>query len=148
MLGRWLPVVVVAVAVAAAGCGFVPQEPAHAIDFDGTVERSDGTFRMDGQVEVDAGAAPTRNFTDVSVVLYGAPGEVLERVHLGTMSTDSSVAPKRRPIDVVRDLSPEYVVVESPDFWDGGRTAVVAFRWNGERYEEYRVESRDERFDG
>lgn len=152
MTRSWLPVIVVAVTAVTAGCAYVPQAPAHEIHFDGSVERTDNTFRMDGQVDVDSGATPTLNFSVVSVVLYESPGDPADTVRLGAMSTDSSAAPSLRPVNITRNATPEYVLVESPDFWaDGGLVdgleAVVAFHWNGDEYERYWVESRDDRFD-
>lgn len=152
MIWDWFPVVIVTLAVVTAGCAYVPQKSGHEIDFDGTVERSDDSFQIDGQVEVDSGTGPTRNFSRVSVVLYETPGSVSERIRLGEMSTDSSVAPKRRPVNISRNTTPEYVLIESPDFWEDNRLVdgldgVMAFRWNGDKYERYWVETKDERFD-
>lgn len=148
MTTHWLLAVVVTLSLVTAGCAYVPQKGSHEIDFAGTVEQKNGSFQMVGEVRVISGAAQTRNYSAVSVVLYESPGTVAERIRLGKMSTDSSVAPTQRPINLTRELTPEYVLIESLDFWDDDELdAVIAFRWTGEEYEMYFVDSKDERFD-
>lgn len=127
-----------------AGCTF-PSQSHHEIHFDGPVERVEGSFHMQGQVDISLGAAPHRNFTDVQVVLYDQDQCVQNRVALGDMSTDPSVAPRQRAVNITTDDLPTYVLIESPDFWEGN-LPVVAYRWTGERYERYFINNEREKF--
>lgn len=126
------------------GCTY-PAISHHEIDFDGTVERVDGSFRMDGQVEVDIGTAPPQNFSDVSVVLYDSNQAMIKEVPVGPMSTNSSISPSTRSVNITSNTPPTFVVVESPDFWrDDLRT--IAFHWTGDGYDRYFIGSDEEKF--
>lgn len=126
------------------GCTY-PAISHHEIDFDGTVERVDGTFRMDGQVEVDIGTAPPQNFSDVAVVLYDSNRSAITEVPLGPMSTNSSISPSRKSVNITSDTQPTFVVVESPDFWQDD-LQTIAYHWTGDRYDRYFIGSDEEKF--
>lgn len=100
---------------------------------------------MQGHVEVGVTAAPMRNFTDVSVVLYTKNGSVIKRVKLGAMSTDPDHHPFRQPVNITTAQQPTYVLIESLDFWQGD-VSVTAFRWTGDRYTDYWIEGEGGRF--
>lgn len=137
---------IVVLIVASAGCVYVPDKTYHSVDYDRTIERVDGELRMDGRVEIDSGAAPPRTFRDVTLVFYESPDQVVDRVYLGDMSSNRSVAPKRRPINLTVEPAPKYIYIESPNFWTEKPRYVDAFRWNGNEYEKYAIESEDEKF--
>lgn len=136
--------VAIVVLVLVVGCTY-PTQSHHEVHFDGSVERVNGSFQMQGQVDISVGAAPTRTFTDVRVILYGQNETIVEQMPLGTMSTNASIAPRQRQVNITADRLPKYVLIESPDFWDGN-LPVVAYRWTGERYKTYFVNEPDERF--
>lgn len=141
----WLPGAVLCVLLlSSTGCTY-PAISHHEIDYDGTVERIDGTFRMDGQVEVDIGTAPPQNFSDVAVVLYDRDRTELEAVSLGPIATDASVSPKTRQVNITHDTPPAFIVVESPDFWQGN-LQTIAFHRTDDGYERYFIGSEDEKF--
>lgn len=142
---RYPPVLVGVIGIVLlAGCTY-PSTSDHDIDFDGTVERSDGTFQMLGQVEVDPGTAPDRNFGDVRIVLYDDNQTVILEEQLGPMSTDSSIHPSRRAVNITSDVLPTYVIIESPDLWEGN-LPVDAFRWEDDGYTRYPINSEAEKF--
>lgn len=121
----------------------------HSVRFDGTVAVSGGEFVMDGRVFVSGGTAPAQHYSDVSVGLYDADREVLDRVVLGNMSAFGD-APGERRVNISREFRPAYVVIESPGFWrDGCRVSVVAFGWDGSRglYDSYWVTDASEKFE-
>lgn len=128
-----------------AGCAYLPSAGSISIDYDGAPERTAEGFRMQGHVEVDGTAGPTRNFTDVAVVLYDRNRSVIKRVELGTMSTDPDHYPYRRPVNITTTQAPVYILIESPDFWQEG-VSTIGFRWTGDRYERDYVDSREEIF--
>jgi hypothetical protein len=105
----------------------------YEVDFDGEPERTADGFRMQGEVEVDSTTAPTRNFTDVTVVLYDENRSVIERVPLGTMSTDSEYYPERRSVNIITTKQPTYVRIESPEFEEGD-IDVEGYQWTGSYY--------------
>jgi hypothetical protein len=115
-----------------AGCTY-PTAGSYGVDFDGVPERTVEGFRMQGQVAVDPTTAPTRNFTDVTIVLYDQNWSVIERVPLGPMSTDSEYYPERRSVNITTAQQPAYVRIESPEFEEGD-VAVEGYRWTGSYY--------------
>lgn len=110
----------------------------HSVYFSGTVEAEDGQFIMDGNVSVGIGAAPDATFDSVTVVLYDENKEEIRRVPVGELST--TPPPLTQPINITADRIPEYVVIESPDFWTSDATlSIIAYErpGDGSRYKKY-----------
>lgn len=119
----------------------------HDVDFDGTIEVEQERFVMDGNVSVGIGAAPDATFQDVTVVLYDENKEEIRRVPVGKLST--TPPPLTQRINITTDRIPEYVVIESPDFWEADTTVYVSGYerpGDGGRYEDYSRASASEKF--
>jgi hypothetical protein len=119
----------------------------HDVDFDGTIEVVDDRFIMDGNVSLGQGAAPDAMFENVTVVLYDKNKEEISRVPVGKLST--TPPPLTQRINITTDRIPEYVVIESPDFWQSDTTVYVnGYKRPGDggRYEDYSRANADEKF--
>lgn len=131
------------VSIAMAGCTY-PAASENTVEFDGTVERVDGQFRMSGDIRIEGTNA--RTLDDVAVVLYDENQTVIDRIRLGSLSSGSdSPHPDSLPVNITTDRPPTYVLVESPDLRADGVPS-EAFRWNGEQYTNYWIESEGDRF--
>ncbi|MFC7046958.1 hypothetical protein ACFQH6_17515 [Halobacteriaceae archaeon GCM10025711] len=147
MLRRVLPAVVVVLVVTTAGCAYVPESETAEVDYRGTIEYANGTFHMDGEVYTYPGTHPPSNYSDVRVTLYDANQSVIRSVPLGSMSIRGQ-APKTRSVNITTSTRPQYVVIESPDFWPDSALAVTAYTWNDalDKYSIYYIETPDQKF--
>lgn len=129
-----------------AGCGLLPERGSYEVDFDGAPERTTDRFQMHGEVEIDSTTATERNFSDVSIVLYDQNESLIGRVPVGTLSTTPEHYPVGSSVNITDDHPPTYILIESPNFWNGD-VAVTAYRWTGNQYEEAHIESEAELFE-
>lgn len=122
-------VIVLVLLLIGAGCARVTLPPGHEIDFDGQVFMTEQEFHMRGQLEVDRGAAPDRNFSDVRIVLYDDAEHEISSHRIGSLSVNPDHGPTKQAVNISSRRIPTYVLVESPDFWEQGvHISVVAFR--------------------
>lgn len=129
-----------------AGC--TGQQEQHAVAFGGAINHTNGTFTMNGELQVVGGTAAPQTYPNVTVVLYAANKTWLDAVPVGTMSAYGDT-PMSRTINITRPYQPAYVVFESPGFWRDSRTVPVdAYHWDRSMgaYESYSVSDSDEKF--
>lgn len=130
MTAKGWAVVGVLALVVTTGCA-VQSEPRNDLSFSGTATVENGTFHLEGELELGRGAGSDQNYSDISVVLYDGNRSEIESVEVGRMSTNPGWGTTRRPITVTSGTVPTYVVVESPDFWKEGEIEVVALWIHG-----------------
>lgn len=111
----------------------------HTVNFGaGTMSVENGTFYMNGNVSVGTGAQPDIQLSNVSIVLYTEDGEIIKTVQLEPLSTDPDVAPLARHISIESKRPPEYVLIESPEFWNSNaKIQVYGYQRTENEYEEY-----------
>lgn len=134
------------VAVATSGCATYPSEPTHQVHFDGEFARFDGEFSMNGTVNFYLGSAGNRTVSNLSVVLYDAGQQRITSVELGNISVNGTQGPFHRPVRLETETLPAYVIIESPDAWGMDDVHTTGYAWDGTKYAEYAVTSRDNRF--
>jgi hypothetical protein len=108
---------------------------------------TDPNETVTGDVSLGQGAAPDAMFENVTVVLYDKNKEEISRVPVGKLST--TPPPLTQRINITTDRIPEYVVIESPDFWQSETTVYVnGYKRPGDggRYEDYSRANGDEKF--
>ena len=128
-----------------AGCSTSPSS--HSVYFSGTIETEEDQFVMDGNISLSIGATPDATFEEVTVALYDENKEEIRRVGVGELATNR--APHAQRINITTDQIPEYVVIESPDFWTSDTTVYVnGYKRPGDggRYEDYSRANGDEKF--
>lgn len=119
----------------------------HSVYFSGTTEVEEDQFVMDGNVSLSIGAAPDATFEEVTVALYDENKEEIRRVNVGELTTNR--APHAQRINITTHRIPEYVVIESPDFWQSDATVYVnGYKRpeDGGRYEDYSRANAEEKF--
>lgn len=92
------------------GCSLFGQP--EVINYVGEMETADEQFRMDGDlVNSSPGDAPT--FRNVTVYLYTENGTMIESKRIGSLQRRTNVSLRSHTV-------PEYVIFNSPDFWEAG----------------------------
>jgi hypothetical protein len=128
-----------------AGCSTSPSS--HSVIFSGTIEAEEEQFVMDGNISLSIGATPDATFEEVTVALYDENKEEIRRVNVGELATNRP--PHEQRINITTDQIPEYVVIESSDFWQSDTTVYVnGYKRPGDegRYEDYSRANADEKF--
>ena len=126
-----------------AGCTY-PSAGRNSVDFSGSVERTDGQFRMAGELRIDG--TNSRDMDGVTVVLYGKNQSVLQKVPIGSLSSHSEGKyPTALSVNITTEQAPTYVIIESPTI-NSGEVPSEAFYWDGDRYTEYRAFNGGARF--
>lgn len=106
-----------------------------------------GVFYLQGGVSVGVGAQPDVNFSDISIVLYSSNKEVIRSVEIGRLSTNPEYAPLERRVNITTKQVPEYVLIESPEFWGGkANIEVYAYQRTSDGYEEYFRSKKSQKF--
>lgn len=126
---RIVAVVLTTVSMVTAGCFYVPQGDAVSISVYGQGEGTDSgvalnpisisgsEFRMKGYLSVGGGAADRSRYRTISVRLYSKSGDLLCVEHVGDWNVT-----RTKNVSISRQQIPHYVVVYSPDFWNGPMT--------------------------
>jgi len=126
---------------ALAGCGTVPAGEEVTILYDGSVNASNGTFHMQGDLIAGGGIPDYEVYHDVSVQLYANDGTKLCSTSVGTVRADAG----RHNVSVTAAIVPKYAVITSPDFWHGKMVVNYFEREpNGRKYEKRYAPSREE----
>jgi len=129
--------VIIALSVAGllllSGCGILGNT--EIIGIDGEFNTSDSTFYLNGEV-VNSSPGDPPAFQNVTVYLYAQNETLLESQSAGTLRY-------RANFSIRSDTLPEYVIVDSPEFWEYGSAldgiSVKYYRLTEENY--YTVES-------
>jgi len=94
-------------------------------------------FRMEGQVIDSAG--PTKTFENLTIYLYSSEGDIITQKQLGTYSGNSE------PFSIQTGTVPEYIIIDSPTFWELDADVVYYERSEAEGgYASTTIGSRDE----
>jgi len=106
-----------------------------------------GEFRLDGNVSIGIGAQPDANFSEVRVVLYSAEGTVIESHEVGRLSTNPDSGPLKRRVNITAGEIPEYVLIQSPEFWSSSvNIEVLAYQRTSDGYKEYHRARKSQKF--
>lgn len=96
-----------------AGC-FIETGPGGRIRHDGSIEIAEGTFSMTGEIVV-TGDFEKSVYEDISILFYTPREEMLHTESVESLGRDI----QRRSISIELRTIPEYIIFDSPDFWDG-----------------------------
>lgn len=131
-----------------AGCATYPGTSVHQADFQGTIERTDQGFRMNGTVMIDRGSSSDHNFSHVTVTLYSADKTAYRRIDLGNLTSQPNWGPNRKQVNITSGRQPKYVVIESPGLYEAENVRLKGFVWNGTKgyYTSYIMGSKSDRF--
>lgn len=122
--------------VSLSGCSFGNPSYNGQINFIGELGIENGVFVMEGEI-VNSGSS-TDTFDDVAVYLYEESGEQIERVDIGELSGSLSISISSQQI-------PEYIILDSPDFWDTPKVVVDYYTRSGSgNYDEHVATDRSE----
>lgn len=144
---KFLPIMIVTLTVVMAGCVFVPSSNYHQIYFTGEMGAENSTFRMVGEVGVQSGAAPEGVYRNVEIVLYSDDYQAIRSIGLGDLGTSEATVPLSQEVNVTSEQVPQYVLIESPDFWtEEGELQVDAYRRQGSDYKLYTRTEPDQKF--
>lgn len=94
-----------------AGCPGAEPGPGSSVTFSGEFNVSDEGFVMDGQIVEEPGAAGLHEFHDVAVYLYTEDGTLIANEPVGTLDVRANVS-------ITSEQVPQYVVLDSPEFWE------------------------------
>jgi hypothetical protein len=114
MIKRSVLLSMLVVSSLSSGCYVEPGEGA-SIEFDGQVNRSADAFTMRGEVLLGGGSPTQEAYEDIHLEFYTKNGSLIQKVSLGTLHNKS----KRLTVSVSLSTVPYYVIVDSPDIWDG-----------------------------
>lgn len=135
-----LVAVLLAVCLTTAGCTY-PSTSENSLQFDGTVERVDGQFRMTGEIRITGTDA--RDIDTVRIVLYDDNRTAMKTFEYGPLSSRSGGEyPSNHSVNITTDSLPAYVVTETSD----ANIPSEAFHWKGGQYTEYWAEGDEGRF--
>lgn len=98
--------------ITTAGCSY-PSGDSIEINFYGSANVSDSTFRLDGELALEGGIPDKNSCIDVRVFLYDEDGTEICSEPLGNMSVSDGVL----NVSVESELNPHYVIFHSADFW-------------------------------
>jgi hypothetical protein len=117
-------VVVLLILVVLTGCGRLEQYPPQGAEsniyYDGSINAESDGLRMSGRFYVDSPSQPPiTKFDNTVLYFFSESGEQLSAEPLGTFN--SSIE-----IEISINSTPEYVILNSPDFW-GNETVTVPY---------------------
>lgn len=95
-----------------AGCTY-PSGDSIELNFYGSVNESDSTFRVDGELALEGGIPDKDVYTNVRVFLYRKDGTEICSKPLGNLNVSEGVL----DVSVGSQLKPHFVVFDSADFW-------------------------------
>lgn len=124
-----------------AGCGTVPSGEEVQVTFLGSIDASNGTFQMDGELSTGGGIPDREVYRSVTIQLYANDGSRLCGVTVGELTASHG----QRNVSIEASTIPKCVVITSPDFLQGKMRANYFQREadkNG--YERQPVYSREE----
>jgi len=98
-----------------AGCGTVPRGEVVQVTYLGSINASNGTFQMNGELSTGGGVPDREVYRNVTVQLYTNDGTRLCGVTVGDLTANHG----QRNVSVEASTLPEFVVITSPDFWHG-----------------------------
>jgi hypothetical protein len=124
-MSRVLPSIALASLVVLSGCVFVEtvQQPEAAIDFNGTINTTGEEIQIDGQIRDEFDFTAEHTYRDVVVCVYDGNETLLHKTPPRDMGPSSS----RINVSITVDTVPEFVVVNSTDFWRDDRDVEVAY---------------------
>jgi len=106
-------------AIALSGCLVGSSGYNGQITYRGDITIRNNTFVMDGAL-VNGGVRNTE-FNNVRIYLYYTNGTQINMIRVGTLKGGVNVS-------VRSDKIPEYVIVDSPDFWNTQKVSVEYFK--------------------
>ena len=108
------------------GAGCVRTYPGEGIvvSYYGSFNSSDSGFVMDGQLRSGGGVSERSTYQDVTICLYTEDGDLIHAERLGEWDL------KPRNISIMTTCVPEFIVIDSPDFWDSENTIEYYTRRN------------------
>lgn len=124
-MGRPLSTGIVVLALLTGGCiGFIDYPPYVEVSFDGTMQATNGSFDMSGQILVSGiyPEDPPEAFHDVAVSLYGPTEDRLCTREVGTLTVDGSAEERRENVSLSWPRIPSVVRITGADFWSQGGT--------------------------
>lgn len=123
------------------GCVLPRTEPGYGVDigFSGDIERQSGAFEMNGSLTVGGGNAKLDAYRNVSVFLYSNDTTLIGEEEIGVLEG-------RTAVDIRSQRQPQYVIINSPDFWEEPQIEVDYYVWSDEhqKYGIHEASSRDE----
>lgn len=121
-----------------AGCPGVEPGPGSSVTFNGQLNVTDGTFRMDGEITEAAGTGGFHRFENVTVYLYTEDGERIVAEHVGLLDARANVS-------ITSERIPHYVIIDSPGFWETRNVDVDYYERQSEsQFTVYTVTDRDQ----
>lgn len=127
------------------GCSTAPDY--HDVGFDGSITVENGSFKMEGAVDVGSGAQPEATFENVTIALYTIDRNRIKEIRVGTLSTVASSGPMEQRVNFSTNTVPKYVVIQSKDFWSRElNIQVVSYVLRGNSYEKYFRYNRNQKF--
>jgi len=132
MTAHWrLALLIITLAVS--GC--MTPGPGTAITYSGDLHTNDTQLRMTGTIHDTTGSGP---FDNVTVYFYTDSRDLITATDVGTLTGQQDITASVSPV-------PEYIVIDSPDFWEQDRIDVVYFeRESGENYTEHTATARQD----
>lgn len=114
------------------------------IEINGDMDATEQGFHLNGMVVNSGLSEPTHQ--DVTVSLYTSNGTIIASENLGSLSEDNSL-----DVTMQTDRIPEYVIINSPDFWQYQNIDLTYYEhdedWQGEPHGAYvprTISSKDE----
>lgn len=108
--------------VLTAGCIGGDPPPETEIAYTGSFNVSSESFRMSGDVTQNGYHPEEPNYQDIVVCMYSTQGDLLYKTPPKPMNETGHT-----PISVTLDSVPQYVVINSSDFWSSDRIRRVAY---------------------
>lgn len=134
MRKRWIVILIIVSAVSLSGCFIDPGEGG-TIQYDGNFTGENGSFAMDGEVQLLGPNPPQNNYENISIYLYSNETELLYSRSLGGIENSSTDL----PVSISLRTHPKYIIIYSEDLWDGKTQIGYYVRdpraANGYRYE-------------
>lgn len=118
------PIAFLVVFVLLAGC--VPAGNGITISFNGNMNTSESGFNMDGVLVAQGGIPDQDTYSNVSVVLYSNNSTIIKEKPIGDLASEGRIN-----VSINASESPQYIVFNSPEFWQGNNQVEYYVRNNG-----------------
>ena len=123
-----------------AGCVRVhpPRDSKTAVYYHGSFNESGPQFVMSGSVGIGVRLPAQNSFENLSICLYSRDGDLVHAERLGNWNLEP------QNVTIVTDEVPQYVIIDSPYFWDGKIRVEYISRTNDSLYDSQYAFSREE----
>lgn len=135
MSNRWTVLLLISLLLSSSGCLF-PESGSPMVQFEGNFNSSGSNFGMEGTVRDTSITSDPPTYRNVTIYLYAEDGTLIQRVPVGTLDEGAEVS-------ISSDEVPEYVILDSPDFY-GGEVEVGYYTRRESTWAEEIVDRREE----